>query len=87
MADAPVSLDELVEVARQLREGLCAAMRVIAEIDTGTLIGASSETAQQRFVDEVNLAGLTDGFGARADDVIKKFQALRAAVHGGTTTE
>jgi hypothetical protein len=71
------SYEEVVETARQLREGLCAAMRVIAEIDTWTLLdqaipGIRSETAQQRFVDEVHAIGLKDGFGKRCDDVLKR---------------
>jgi len=71
------SYEEVVEVARQYREACCAAMRVIAEIDTGTLLdkaipGIRSETAQQLFIDEVHAIGLKDGFGKRCDDVLKR---------------
>lgn len=64
---------ELVTALREMREACCAAMRVIAEIDTATRLGLPAETAQQRFVDECHLAGIEDGFGARVDALLQRY--------------
>lgn len=63
---------DLLETAKELREALTAAMRVLAEIDTGTLMGLDRQERMQRFVDEVHLAGLKDGFGVRCQNVIAR---------------
>lgn len=63
---------ELLQAAKELREALCAAMRVIAGIDAPTAMGFGAETASQRFVEEVRLAGLADGFGVRCQAIIAK---------------
>jgi hypothetical protein len=63
---------DLLATCKALREAVCGAMRVIADLDTGLLLGASAETRQQRFVDEMHRLGIADGFGVRADAVIAK---------------
>jgi hypothetical protein len=67
--------EELLTTATQYREALCCAMRVIAELDVGTLVGCPSASAQQRFVDECHATGLVDGFGRRNDDVLNRARA------------
>lgn len=63
---------ELLAACKELREAICGAMRVIADLDAMKMLGAESETRQQRFVDEMHAIGLKDGFGARAEAVIAK---------------
>jgi hypothetical protein len=69
---------ELWDALKDAREALCGAMRVIAEIDTGSVVerlipGSRSETYAQRFVDEMNAIGIQDGFGKRIDEVLLKY--------------
>ena len=63
---------ELLAALKECRDAVAAAMRVIADLDTDALIGLASEAKQQRFVDELKIAGVKNGFGKRADDLIKK---------------
>lgn len=63
---------ELLATAKELREALCGAMRVIAGIDTATRMGIEAVDYMQKFVDEMHLIGLEDGFGVRAQAVIAK---------------
>jgi hypothetical protein len=63
---------ELLAALKEMREACCAAMRVIAEIDIATKLGIPAADYQQRFLDEAKLAGVSDGFGVRADALIRK---------------
>ncbi len=70
---------ELWTALKEAREALCGAMRVIAEIDTGTLLdtivpGIRRKQYADRFVDEMHAINLPDGFGVRIDTVLKKYQ-------------
>ena len=60
--------DEVVTACKEYREGCCAAMRVIADIDRGL----PADTKIQRFVDECHAIGLVDGFGKRNDEILKR---------------
>ncbi len=71
MPDKP-TYDELVTALREYREACCAAMRVLADIDTGQLLGMPADTKIQRFADECHAIGLVDGFGKRNDDILKR---------------
>lgn len=71
MNDKP-TYAELLAVAREYREACCAAMRVLADLDIGTFIGAPAESYQQRFIDELHSLGITDGFGKRCDEILKR---------------
>jgi hypothetical protein len=70
MKKKPTYQDVVAELLT-CREAMCAAMRVIAEIDLGSQLGIPAETRQQRFVDELHALGIQDGFGKRIDDVLR----------------
>jgi len=63
---------DLYASVRELREAVAAAMRVVADLDTMHLLGASAEARQQRFADELKIAGVANGFGKRADDLLAR---------------
>lgn len=63
---------DLLAALRECLEVTAAAMRVITQIDIGTLVGAPAETRNQAFVDEVKVIGITNGFGVRAKAAIAK---------------
>ena len=62
----------LLASLREMREACCAAMRVIADLDMAKSIGFEAETRQQRFIDECKMVGVANGFGVRADSLIKE---------------
>lgn len=69
---------DLLAALIEMREACCAAMRVIAEIDTPTKLApmlGDPESRQQAFIDECKLVGVKDGFGARADALIKRLKS------------
>lgn len=63
---------ELLVALKECRDAVAAAMRVIADIDTGKLLGMEPDTKYQRLIDECAAAGVSNGFGKRADAVIAK---------------
>lgn len=63
---------ELLASLKECLEVSAAGMRVIARIDAHTLIGDDSATREQAFIDEVTIAGVTDGYGVRAKAAIAK---------------
>lgn len=66
-------LREILASLSEMREACCAAMRVIAEIDIAKRMGMEASTYEQRFVDESRLVGVKDGFGVRADKLLKRY--------------
>lgn len=68
---------ELLDALIEMREAMCASMRVIADIDTMHRLKASAEARQQRFVDELHVAGIKDGFGKRTDDLIHRLRPAK----------
>lgn len=65
---------ELLTSLIACREACCAAMRVIADIDMGNLLGIPEDTKFERFVSECALIGVPNGFGAKADTLIKSLR-------------
>lgn len=63
---------ELLEACDELIVAVSAAMRVIADLDTMKHLGAEADTREQRFVDELRIAGVENGFGVRAKAAIAK---------------
>lgn len=76
---------ELLASLKECRNACAAAMRVVADLDAMHLIGADADTRQRRFVDELKLAGVADGFGARADRVIAKAEAEAGSIPEGAS--
>lgn len=66
---------EALETIKELREACAAAMRVVADLDVMYRLESEADTRQQRFVDELRLSGVKDGFGKRADALIKRLEA------------
>lgn len=66
------SAPELLACLKEMRDACTAAMRVVADLDQMHLLGLSAETRGQRFVDELKVVGVTNGFGVRADHAIAK---------------
>lgn len=65
----------LIATVRELREACAAAMRVIADLDSAHALGMDADTRQQRFVDECKIVGVQNGFGKRADDLLRRVAA------------
>ena len=63
---------ELVDCCKELRDAVAAAMRVVADLDVAERLGWAADTRQQRFIDELHMVGVKDGFGKRADALIAK---------------
>ena len=72
VSDTQVINQELLAALKEMREACTAAMRVMADLDLAHRLGMDAETRQQRFVDELKMAGVKDGFGVRADQAIAK---------------
>lgn len=67
---------ELLAALIEMRNACTAAMRVVTDLDAAHLLGADAETRQQRFIDELHVSGVKDGFGKRADELIVKAQKI-----------
>lgn len=63
---------DLLAALKECRDAVTAAMRVVADLDAMRLLGADADTRQARFVDELKVAGVKDGFGVRANAAIAK---------------
>lgn len=61
-SDLIAAAPDLLNALKQMREACAAAMRVIVAVDGAT----------ERFADELERAGIPDGFGKRAGDAIAK---------------
>lgn len=72
------SAPDLLAALKECREAVAAAMRVIADIDAGKLIGMEPDTKYQRLIDECAMAGVSNGFGVRADTAIAKAEGRDA---------
>ena len=65
-------LDAALDSVQELRDAVAAAMRVIADLDMMKQCGAELDTRAARFAEELKLAGVRDGFGKRADELLKE---------------
>lgn len=66
--------EQLLAALIEMREACCAAMRVIADIDIAKLLNLEAETCRERFADELQIVGVKNGFGKRADSLIKELR-------------
>ena len=68
---------DLLDACRELVVAVSAAMRVIADLDAMTTVGAAAATREQRLIVEMKISGVLDGVGVRADAAIAKAEGTR----------